>query len=58
MAKRIPATRISKKKTAEVDEDQAVENMVASLHKDLLREFREECPQLFERLKELGVEVY
>merc|ERR1719208_734167 len=39
-AKRIPATRVSKKKTTEVDEDQAVENMVASLHKDFLREFR------------------
>ena len=40
MAKRIPATKVSKKKIAEVDEDQAVENMVASLHKDFLREFR------------------
>ena len=41
MARRAPATKVSKKSTAaEVDEDQLVRNMVASLHKDFLREFK------------------
>ena len=42
MSRNSPATKVSNKKSTEVevDEDQMVRNMVASLHKDFLREFQ------------------